>query len=100
MQRLFGPGALARLRVGGGRWGCMDHATPACCTLHRRGLVDVLHKRAEKATAFKLLKQNKLLVAVRNVRVLAQGNAGERVQRKSFRDRNSHMGALVDAEAR
>jgi len=78
----------------------MDHATPACCTLHRRGLVDVLRKRAEKATAFKLLKQNKLLVSGRNVRVLAQGNAGERVQRKSFCDRNSHMGALVDAEAR
>jgi hypothetical protein len=40
------------------------------------------------------------LVAGRNVRVLAQGNAGARVQRKSFRDRNSHMGALVDAGAR
>ena len=37
--------------MGGG--GCMDHTTPACCTLHRKGLVDVLHKRAEKATAFK-----------------------------------------------
>ena len=40
------------------------------------------------------------LVAGRNVRVLAQANAGARVQRKSFRDRNSHMGALVDAGAR
>ena len=37
----IGTGALARLRVGDGGGGCIDHATPACCTLHRRGLVDV-----------------------------------------------------------
>jgi hypothetical protein len=40
-------------------------------------------------------------VTLQNVRVLAQANAGARVQRKSFRDRNSHFGgALVDAGAR